>query len=174
MPSKNETPLGTPTPPQHTSASDATKCRTFSPPDVETSGDALLQSTYALVASRIPEPSLVPYMDALAERTAIIREWNLSLEDTPILLTPVSFDPPLPHDVSSFTTEQHSRVYEAMMPVSVVPVLGFRALSTPTGFINHLPSGVQLVAARFREDLILNAAEAIESDYPSLIPLDPN
>jgi amidase len=36
-----------------------------------------------------------------------------------------------------------------------------------------LPIGVQIVGPRFREDLTLAAAEAIEARAPSLTPIDP-
>ena len=32
----------------------------------------------------------------------------------------------------------------------------------PTGMVNDLPAGVQIIGRRFREDLILNAMQVIE------------
>jgi amidase len=37
----------------------------------------------------------------------------------------------------------------------------------------RLPVGVQLVAARFREDLLFDAAEVIEARHPCVAPIDP-
>ena len=43
------------------------------------------------------------------------------------------------------------------------PVLGLPAISVPTGLVNGLPMGVQIVGPRFREDLVMDAAEVIEA-----------
>jgi amidase len=40
--------------------------------------------------------------------------------------------------------------------------MGLPGISVPTGMVGSTPMGVQLVSARFREDLLLDAAEAIE------------
>ena len=45
-----------------------------------------------------------------------------------------------------------------------IPVIGLPGVSVPTGLTEAgLPMGVQVVAPRFREDLALDAAEAIEA-----------
>jgi amidase len=52
-------------------------------------------------------------------------------------------------------------------------VLGLPAMAVPTGAVDGLPMGVQLVGPRFREDLCLAAAEAIEARAGVLTPIDP-
>jgi amidase len=54
-----------------------------------------------------------------------------------------------------------------------VPVLGLPAIAVPTGIAEGLPVGVQIIGPRFREDLLLAAAEAIEARVPRLTPIDP-
>ena len=41
-------------------------------------------------------------------------------------------------------------------------VLGLPGLSVPTGLVDGLPVGVQLVTTKFREDRLLTAGEVIE------------
>ena len=41
-------------------------------------------------------------------------------------------------------------------------MMGLPGLSVPTGVVDGLPIGVQLVATRFREDRLLSAGEVIE------------
>jgi amidase len=65
------------------------------------------------------------------------------------------------------------RVLRAQATQFAIPLLGLPSLSAPAGMSDGLPIGVQLTAARFREDLILEAAEVIESRYPRLTPIDP-
>jgi amidase len=43
----------------------------------------------------------------------------------------------------------------------------------PAGEANGLPQGVQVIGPRFREDLCLDAAEAIESRLGTLTPIEP-
>ena len=43
-----------------------------------------------------------------------------------------------------------------------VAALSLPGLSVPTGLVGTAPVGVQLVADSFREDLLLDAGEAIE------------
>jgi len=54
-----------------------------------------------------------------------------------------------------------------------IPVLGLPAMAVPTGVANGLPVGVQIVGPRFREDLCLAAAAAIEARVPRITPIDP-
>ena len=54
-----------------------------------------------------------------------------------------------------------------------VPVLGLPGVAVATGVVDGLPVGVQLVGPRFREDLVLAAAEAIEARTTARAPLTP-
>lgn len=50
---------------------------------------------------------------------------------------------------------------------------GVPGLSAPLGELDGVPLGVQLVASRYREDRLFDAAEVLESRYPSSTPIDP-
>ncbi|MDE0452597.1 MAG: amidase family protein [Gammaproteobacteria bacterium] len=52
-------------------------------------------------------------------------------------------------------------------------VLGIPGLALPTGVADGLPSGVQIYAELYRDDLCLMAAEAIEAESPMPTPIDP-
>jgi amidase len=54
-----------------------------------------------------------------------------------------------------------------------VPVLGLPAVSVPTGVAGGLPMGVQIIGRRFREDMVLDAAQVIEARCPPFTPIDP-
>jgi len=136
-------------------------------------GDERLRRTYRRVMSNSPPASLVPYMEALARRTTWIRKWNLFLADRPIVLCPTACDPPFRQDVSNLGADAYARMFPAMMPSYVVPLLGLPGVSVPTGLSDGLPTGVQLIAARFREDLVLDAAEVIEGACATTTPIDP-
>ncbi len=54
-----------------------------------------------------------------------------------------------------------------------LPVLALPAVAVPTGVAKGLPVGVHIIAARFREDIALAAAKAIESRVRPNTPIDP-
>ena len=61
----------------------------------------------------------------------------------------------------------------AIRMIVVVNLLGLPSLALPTGIAGGLPQGVQIIGPRFREDLCLEAAEAIEERLGTLTPIDP-
>jgi amidase len=60
-----------------------------------------------------------------------------------------------------------------MLMVVPVNILGLPGCAVPVGSDDGLPQGVQLIGARFREDLLLDAAQAIEDRAPVLTPIQP-
>jgi len=82
---------------------------------------------------------------ALTTRATYTRAWQLFLQRHPVLLLPVSAEPPFPDglDLASF-----HRVWEAQLTQVGLPFMGLPCLTVFTG---HL--GVQIVAGRYREDL---------------------
>jgi amidase len=52
-------------------------------------------------------------------------------------------------------------------------LLGLPAAVVPVGVANGLPQAVQIIGPRFREDLCLDAAQAIEERLGVLTPIDP-
>ena len=117
------------------------------------------------------------YFRALARRTGLIREWNAFLANTPILLGPLSAEPPFRWGLDTDGPEGMDRIIAAQAPQFAIPLLGLPGLCVPAGGAQEgnlrLPVGVQLVAARFREDLLLDAAEVIEARYARTTPIDP-
>jgi amidase len=55
-----------------------------------------------------------------------------------------------------------------------VPALGLPALSVFTGFSGTTPLGVQLIGARFREDILIAAGTDIEKSGQSPLCVDPS
>ncbi len=104
------------------------------------------------------------YMKAIAQRSGILREWLMFLETYPLILTPVSArgTPAVNADLGgdealSAFFKNDTRV------ISAISVLGLPVAVTPAGFVHGNPAGVQLIGSRFREDLCLDAAAAIEA-----------
>ena len=59
------------------------------------------------------------------------------------------------------------------MPQVGLPVIGMPGLTVTTNMVGSVPCGVQLISRRYREDLCLDAGEAIEAGGVPLSPVDP-
>lgn len=111
--------------------------------------------------------------DALVQRATITRAWQEFLQQYAVVLLPVSGELPFPDDLDCQGTEAYARVWQAQMTMIGLPLTGLPALSISTVMTPRGPVGVQLVAARFREDLCLDAGQAIEAGGVPPMPAEP-
>jgi amidase len=147
--------------------------RHFMQADFERDGDDGIRVAMSYLVDIAPKLDQRAHLLALAERTRVIREWNLFLARTPLVLAPVSTEPPYAHGFDLESAQRSQRLWQECATLMAVPVLGLPGMAVPTGIADGLPVGVQIVAPRFREDLALAAAEAIEARMPRLTPIDP-
>ena len=110
-------------------------------------------------------PTLTNLMEALQQRLRLAREWQQFLTEYPLLLCPVSAEAPFPDMLDIESPESFARVLEAQMTQIALPLMGMPCLSVATA-TGRAPMGVQLVAARFREDVLLAAGSDIEARNP--------
>lgn len=104
------------------------------------------------------------YMKAVAHRTRLIRDWMAFLETWPVILAPVTARPTPPVNADLAGGEAARELfYNDFRFLSAVNVLGLPAATTPIGMAAGNPVGAQLIASRYREDLCLDAAAAIEA-----------
>lgn len=107
---------------------------------------------------------MADFSAALSKRMGIARAWNLFMEDYPVVLLPPSAELPFADDLDLKSDADYQRVWKAQMAMIGLPVTGLPVLTLNTGLTeNGIPVGVQLVAPRFREDVVLDAAAAIEA-----------
>jgi amidase len=102
-------------------------------------------------------------MRALAERARVVRDWQRSVEQVPLVLAPVCTQPVYTRGFDVDSVERTRRFWRECLTLTAIPVLGMPALAVPTGIVDGVPIGVTVTAARFREDLCLAAGEAIEA-----------
>jgi amidase len=112
-------------------------------------------------------------LDGLTRRDHFLRIWEVFLAERPLVVTPVSNEPAFPVDLDLVDAETTRRLMAAQIMQLAVPVLGLPSVSVPTGLADGVPMGVQITAGRFREDLCLDAAAAIEARAPMPTPIDP-
>ena len=137
----------------------------------EADPDAL--AVYGYMERLCPDPDLDAFQDALQRRVGLLREWLLFLERYPVAMMPVSGALPFPDhaDVESF--EGFQRILAAQLTQVGLPLLSLPGLAVSTGLVGTVPVGVQLVGGRYREDILLAAAEAIEAGGTPPSPIDP-
>jgi len=75
---------------------------------------------------------------------------------------PTLADLPMAQD-EDLTLGGQRRVLDSLRTALVAPTLGLPGVAVPVGSVGRLRTGVQVMAAPFREDLCLGAAEAIEA-----------
>ena len=100
---------------------------------------------------------------AMAERARYLRAWNLFLEDYPLVVTPFMFAPTFAWDRDTQGPEGVREVLGSALYSYAFNFMGLPAANVPANYNDGLPIGVQIVGRRFREDLILDAAEAVET-----------
>lgn len=148
------------------------------PEVVEESGDEpariIVRHYQAVIADWFGAATgLAEYVAGYARRAVLIQQVQDVLDRCPLLLTPVSAEPPMEQDADLSCvagTERFMRVNWSMM---ALPCLGLPALAVPTGTADGLPVGVQLAGRRFDEETILDAGAVVERRAAGLTPIDP-
>lgn len=100
---------------------------------------------------------------AFGKRSHFVRQWNLFLQDYPLVLTPFMLAPIFEwdrdaHGIEGVIEALGSGIYSYSMNY-----MGLPAGNVPANYNDGLPIGVQIVGPRFREDMILDACEAVET-----------
>jgi amidase len=132
----------------------------------------LTAATYSWL-SFLPEVNLRGFVAALAERDTIGRAWNSFFDRYPILITPVFTRASMRANEDVESDKSAEYLAEAARYTMVTPPLGLPSLAVPVGQYEGLPQGVQIVARRWREDLCLDAGEAIQQREGIRAVVDP-
>ena len=103
------------------------------------------------------------YRKGIKERTAMTRQWNEFLEQTPLVLAPYFLQPTPDWDCDAKSFAGTRDVFNAGIYSTGINWVSLPAGVTPIGMIDGRPAGVQLIGRRYREDLILDAMAAIEA-----------
>ena len=142
---------------------------------VEAEGDPDSQFVYEQLQRHCPAPDLNMVLDCLQRRVTLGRQWNEFFEQYPLILCPNSAEPPFPNNLDVESADSFDRVAEAQVPQIGPPFLGLPGMCVTTHISGeNVPMGVQLIAARYREDTLLEAAREIEKRGPELPAVDPN
>ncbi|WP_306143601.1 amidase family protein [Roseibium sp. MMSF_3412] len=99
----------------------------------------------------------------MARRSHFIRQWNLLLEDYPLVLCPFLPSPTYAWNRDAEGKDGIMEVLGCGIWSFAMNYMGFPAGIVSPGMHEGMPVAVQVVGKRFREDLILDALEAVET-----------
>lgn len=140
---------------------------------VEREGDAGALNMFRHVESYAAGFDSTALSRILTRRATLVRQWQLFLTTYAVVVMPVSGELPFENNLDMQGDEAFTRVWQAQMPQLGLPFMGIPVLAVSTGLVGTTPVGVQVAAARYREDLCLAAGEAIEAGGTPTSPVDP-
>jgi amidase len=111
-------------------------------------------------------------LDALAQRDRLLFAWQTFFQDWPLVVMPTLCDLPPPQG-EDLTLDGSRRILDSIRACLLSPALGLGGLSVPVGRHGVLRTSVQIIPARFREDMALDAGEVIETAEGAVQPVDP-
>lgn len=141
----------------------------------------ILEMILGAGGQRFLELADIEYPPATPESMALMHEsryrveksWREFMATYPLVVGPVWTQPPFEHGYDIIDRDTAMKVVELFRFIMPANVLGLPAACVPTGVANGLPTGVQVMGTLFRDDLCLDAAEAIENTVGVLTPIDP-
>lgn len=142
-------------------------------PSMAAMGDADAVASMRLWLELAPPPAdSSAVLDALAQRDRLLFLWQMFLQHHQLVILPTLCDLPPPFG-QDLTPEGQRTLFESLRVSLLAPLLGLAGLAVPVGAHGPLRTGVQIVPARFREDLALDAGEVIEAAEGVVQPIDP-
>ncbi len=118
------------------------------------------------------DPDPVRTMQGFITRHALLRAWGQFQLEHPLILAPVFTGIPFGAG-SDLDDGQVAETVRGMRMAIAVNALGLPAVALPVGISAGLPQSVQLIGPRYREDVCLDAAAALEERTGIITPIDP-
>lgn len=107
------------------------------------------------------------------ERSRLLRAWSGFFSDYPVVLGPNWARPFWPVDADLDPRSGVALLEETVRFIAPGNALGIPSVAIPMGVVDGLPTGIQIYADLWREDLCLSAAEIIEAGVTVRSPIDP-
>lgn len=144
---------------------------------LDQSGDkvaATVVRNYETIARRWwPKPASLPdYLAAQGRRQVLIQELQEAMEQLPLLLLPVSTEAPFEHDLDARSLADTERFMHANWSMMALPAVALPGIAVPTGLVDGVPMGVQIVGRRNDDWALIDAAEVIEAHVERITPTD--
>lgn len=103
------------------------------------------------------------YNKAMQVRTLLRQDFEKAFEKVDVIITPVS--PTKPFKIGEKTSDPLAMYLSDILTVTL-NLTGNPGLSVPTGFIEGLPTGMQIIGPHFSEDLLYQVGFSYEQENP--------
>jgi len=103
----------------------------------------------------------------------LIREWSEFFVDHPVVIGPIWTDVQFEHDADLGRGTGLTLTLDRLRFITPGNLLGIPSCAVPTGVRDGLPVGVQVYADLWRDDLCLDAGQAVEDALGTITPIDP-
>ena len=120
-----------------------------------------------------PEPTPQVLMKALADRDMMFRAWNQFFETYPLIVMPVLTKPFMRPNEDIEGSEIMAPLWDHLRYTVNLASIAIPSLAFPIGNHDGAPQGVQIVSHSWREDLLLNAGDALELRLGKVHVVDP-
>jgi amidase len=141
---------------------------------VEPATSAGARDFVATVLSLTDELDITEYAMRWQARQVLARQWSLHQAETPLILAPICLRAPFEPGEDLRGAEAVGAIVASMRFVVAVNGLGLPSAAVPVGLDERgVPLAVQIIGPRFREDLCLDAAAAVEDALGTITPIDP-
>ncbi|UWR04149.1 amidase family protein [Ruegeria conchae] len=143
--------------------------------DIEAAGSQTIRDIFEVYFQEFPPIVGDDLIQALAQRSHHAREWSLFLQDFPLVLSPFLPQPFFKPDRDTEGAEGVHEVLGCAVYSYAMNFLGLPAASVPAR-LAELPNGpqpinIQIAARRWREDMAVDAAAAIEERVGQMAPI---
>ena len=119
------------------------------------------------------DPATKTITEIFTERDRLAVAWSAFFQDYPVIIGPTWADLPFLHDADLDTESGVGTTLQRLQFITPGNLLGIPSVALPMGVVDGLPTGVQVYAERWREDLCLDVASLLESRVGRITPIDP-
>jgi len=115
----------------------------------------------------------ISHSQLMTQRARLSRRWSQFFADYPAVICPNWTQLPWPVDADLEPYAGLTLLHNTTPCITPANALGFPAVALPMGVSNGLPTGIQICADLWREDLCLDIAAIIEAQVSMPTPIDP-
>jgi amidase len=110
---------------------------------------------------------------AWIDRLKVARAWTEFQVEYPLVLGPVSTQPPFEVGFDIRGPDEMAETMRRHRLLTVANLVGLPSVAVPTGVVDGVPQGVQVIGPYLGDELCLAAAMAIEQSLGTFTPIEP-
>lgn len=126
------------------------------------------QTMYAGYLEAYRRLDFAGYLAGTGERVGIQRDVARMFEKVDLFVMPTSMARPFENDLDFNAPNEIAAIVAGQKPLHIVNLPGLPAVALPTGIIDGIPVGVQLVGPMHADAFVLDVAERLEKELGTL------